>query len=65
MLKDNNINEPPSAFRGDAGKAKRDALPPDVKDYYLNTYNQQRNSNMRFKDDERPNLDNFNKTHNK
>ena len=27
MLKDNNINEPPAAFRGDANKAKRDALP--------------------------------------
>ena len=39
LLKDNNINEPPSAFRGDAGKAKCDALPQDVKDYYLNTYN--------------------------
>ena len=46
MLKDNNINEPPSAFRGDANKAKRDALPPDVKDYYLNTYNKTRSSNM-------------------
>lgn len=49
MLKDNNINEPPSAFKGDAGKAKRDALPPDVKDYYLNTYNTTRSSNMDFK----------------
>ena len=46
MLKDNNINEPPSAFKGDAGKAKRDALPPDVREYYLKSYNPTRSSNM-------------------
>lgn len=39
ILKNANINEPPSAFRGKANKAKRDALPEDIKDYYLNTYN--------------------------
>ena len=49
MLKDNNINEPPSAFKGNANKAKRDALPEDVRDYYLNTYNPTRSSNMYFK----------------
>ena len=49
MLKDNNINEPPSAFRGDANKAKRDALPEDVREYYLKTYNPTRSSNMDFK----------------
>ena len=46
MLKENNINESPAAFRGDANKAKRDALPEDVRDYYLNTYNKSRSSNM-------------------
>lgn len=46
MLKDNNINETPASLRGDAGKAKRDALPPDVREYYLNTYNPTRSSNM-------------------
>ena len=46
MLKDNNINEPPSAFKGDANKAKRDALPEDVREYYLKTYNPTRSSNM-------------------
>lgn len=49
MLKDNNINEPLSAFKGDANKAKRDALPEDVRDYYLKTYNPTRSSNMDFK----------------
>ena len=49
MLKDNNINEPPSAFKGDVNKAKRDALPEDVREYYLKTYNPTRSSNMDFK----------------
>ena len=49
LLKENNINEPPSAFKGNANKAKRDALPEDVREYYLKTYNPTRSSNMDFK----------------
>lgn len=54
MLKDRGINETPATIKGNTEKLH--ALPEDVREYYLKTYNTTRSSNMKFKNEEKPNL---------